>query len=319
MQIPYMSTEVGFPTTVSPRNIEKLVIKIALIRGFAPNEGDQRDGATLRLVHPPFPHQAPPRPSFRWGRGLLHVGLALVAVVVIFGTLAAVLPVADPQRFGEGVGRFAFFITLGALGVSVLGQTGRRAAAWAVGGLLVAIVIGVVVVVVTMAPDRGDAETRPLPIDDFVRADGVLRHPALGVSIPDPGASLQPMPELVRELTASTPGSRAWVYVDQSAGEAVMVFLVAELAADERFFTHFFEGIVHGQTEGIIASRMTLQERERSIRWNERRAHLYLVAGDMLHMRFDGFGLAGEEALVIFTSSMNPERFAGFAEEVKVP
>lgn len=270
-------------------------------------------------MHPQPPHQAPPRPSFRWGRGLLHAGLALVVVLVIFGTMVAVLPVADPQRFGEGTGRFAFFIMLGALGVSALAQTGRRAAAWVVGGLLVAIVIAVVVVVVTLAPDRGAAEARPQLTDDLVRIDGVLRHPALGISMPDPGASLRPMPELARELSESVPGSRAWVYVDETASAAVMVLVVADLAADEGSFTRFFEGVASGQTEGIVATGMTLQERERSIHWNQRRAHLYLVAGDMVHMRFDAFGLAGKGVFAIVTSATSAERFAGFADQVTSP
>lgn len=81
----------------------------------------------------------------------MHAVLALVAVVVIFGVLAAVLSVADPRRFGEGVGRFSFFVGLGALGVSALAQTGRRTAAWVVGSLIAVLVVGLVVVLVSVA------------------------------------------------------------------------------------------------------------------------------------------------------------------------
>lgn len=94
----------------------------------------------------------PPRPPFRVGRGLLHAALTLVAIIAIFGALMFVLPVADPHRYGEGVGRFAFFMCLGALGTSALAQTGRRTAAWVVGGLLFALVAGLVVVLVVVAP-----------------------------------------------------------------------------------------------------------------------------------------------------------------------
>lgn len=104
------------------------------------------------MMHVPSSPATPTRPPFRVGRGLLHASLTLVAIIAIFGTLLFVLPVADPHRYGEGVGRFAFFMCLGALGVSALAQTGRRTAAWVVGGLLLALVAGLVVLLVVIAP-----------------------------------------------------------------------------------------------------------------------------------------------------------------------
>jgi hypothetical protein len=109
---------------------------------------------TLPVMPAPSSPATSPRPPFHVGRGLLHAVLTLVAVIVIFGALLFVLPVADPNRYGEGVGRFAFFMCLGALGTSALAQTGRRTAAWVVGGLLGALVVGLVVLLVVIAPSR---------------------------------------------------------------------------------------------------------------------------------------------------------------------
>lgn len=272
-------------------------------------------------MQPPFPPPAAPKPSFRWGRGLLHAFLALVAIVVVFGIVAVVLPVADPRRFGEGVGRFSFFVGLGALSVSALAQTGRRTAAWVVSGLLAVLVAGLVVLLVVIVEDGGGAaqQPRPLPTDELERADGALRHPSLGVSIPDPGASLQPSPALAQQMVASVPDSRAWVYGDAIGGEVVIVQLTAGTAVDEPTFTAFFEGVVRGQTSAMTEAGMTADQRERSIRWNERRAHLYVVAGDAVHMRVDAFGLPGAETLAIVSAAPTADRFATLADGVTVP
>ncbi len=271
------------------------------------------------MYTPPYPPSTPPRPPFRVGRGLLHAFLTLVAILGIFGTLAVVLPVADPERFGEGVGRFAFFTCLGALGVSALAQTGRRIAAWVVGGLLVMSVASVVVVLVVVAPELGEATARPLPPDELVRVDGALRHPRLGFSLPDLGPSLQPEPGAAQQIAGSVPGSRGWVYADKDAREVVIVLLTADTSTSERAFSDFFEGTVRGQVEAMSAAGMTAEERERSFRWDDRRAHRHIALGDALHQRIDAFGLPGGESFMLFSTAPTAERFAALADGVRVP
>lgn len=239
--------------------------------------------------------------------------------MAIFGIVAVALPVADPKRFGEGVGRFAFFIALGALGVSALAQTGRRVGAWVVGGLLCALVAGLLVVLVTHAPSGGpEQRPRPLPTDELVRADGALRHPSLGFSIPDPGPGLLPQPALARQMEQTVPDSRSWVYADTDAGEIVIVMLTAGTSTSEQTFTEFFEGAARGQMNAMAASGMPTDERERSIRWSERRAHLY-VDGGALHQRIDAFGLLGGESLMLVSTASTGERFASLADGVTTP
>jgi hypothetical protein len=263
----------------------------------------------------PFARPLPPKPPFRWGRGLLHALLALGLVILAFAVVAAVVPVADPRRFGEGVGRFSFFVGLAVLGVSWLAQTGRRLAAWLVGGLVSASVVGLFVVVAVVAPKQGvESRARPLPSEDLVRADGVVRHPSLGFSFPDPGPSLQPRPDLARQLVATDPGTRAWMYADLPGGELVIVVLAADTASGEAAFTEFFEGTMQGQM-----AESNADVRERSIQWSDRRAHAYLVLDDTVHQRIDAFGLPGGETMVLVSAASSSERFADLAGTVRTP
>ncbi len=66
-------------------------------------------------------------PPFSWKTGLKHAGLA-VLFVVLLGLAALFLTydhVQDPEKLGEGVGRFAAFSGMLAIGVSWAWQTGR--------------------------------------------------------------------------------------------------------------------------------------------------------------------------------------------------
>ncbi len=268
----------------------------------------------------PFARPLPPRPPFRWGRGALHALLALGLVVLAFAAVAALVPVADPRRFGEGVGRFSVFVALIVLGISWLAQTGRKLAAWLVGGLLFVTLAGVGVLIAVVAPKRiAESRSRPLPTEDLLRAEGALRHASLGFSIPDPGASLEPQPALAQQIITAEPEARAWVYGDLLAGEVVLVMLTAETASTETTFTEFFEGTVAGQTAAMGNASVSSDERERSIDWSTRRAHTYVVIDGMLHQRIDAFGLPGGETMVLVSAAPTTERFAALAAGVRMP
>jgi hypothetical protein len=252
------------------------------------------------------------RPQFRWGRAALHAGLALVLTIAVTGTLAAVFDVADPRRFGEGVGRFALFMVLGALGVSWLLQTGRRLAATIVGGLLLALLVGVVVLVATMAPSADARRHRFLAAGELVRDGAALRHTALRFSIPDPGPQLTERPELAAAQFPQAPDLRAWVYGDEASAAVVVVNLAAGQGTDARTFEAFFSGVLRGQT-GVLEA----EQKERWVKWDERRAHAYTV-GATGHTRVDAYALPGGEALVLVSASPDAERFAELADGVKV-
>ncbi|MCH9684541.1 MAG: hypothetical protein K0V04_24105 [Deltaproteobacteria bacterium] len=256
--------------------------------------------------------------EFRLGRGLLHAGIAFVLVVVLTGTLAVVLDVADPKRFGEGVGRFSLFVILATFGVSYLSQTGKTLAARLVGGALAAVVLGTLGLITYLAATRTDDRPPPAPTADLQRADGTLRHPTLGFSIPDPGDNLDARPKLAKQFLPAREDTRGWVYGDENAGEVVVVILATDAAGDERTFKGFFEGMIAGQISSITQTGMVPEEQERSITWSDRRGHAYVVA-DPLHMRFDAFGLAGGEGLFVMSTATVSERFADLADGVERP
>lgn len=259
-----------------------------------------------------------PANDFRWSRALLHVGIAVVVFALITGALAAAFGVADPRRFGEGVGRFLVFMSLGTVGVSWLAQTGRKLAAIVTGGLLTALVIGLASAIAIVSLDRADAPAR-VPTADLARGGGTLRHPTLGFSIPDPGPNLAERPELASAQLPPTADSRAWVYGDEDSGEAVIIILASEAATDEKTFEEFFAGVVRGQTKAMADSALTADERERWVRWGQRRAHAYLVVAELIHLRVDAFGLTDGHIVVLATAAADGERFATLADGVQVP
>jgi len=259
------------------------------------------------------------RSEFRLGRALVHALLAVVLVAIVSGALAGVYGVADPRRFGEGLGRFIVFIGLGAIGVSWLAQTGRRVAAIVAGGLLTALVIGLVVVVAMVAPRRDREAQGPSPafVADLVRTDDALRHPVLGFSIPDPGPGLVEQPGLAKTLP-SGPGERGWVYADLASSEVFMVVLAAQMGSDAQTFEDFFAGVLAGQTGAAQGAAVKVEERETWVRWEERRAHAHVVLDGATHMRVDAFGLPGREGLVVVSASGDEGRFEGLADRVEV-
>lgn len=259
----------------------------------------------------------PDHSEFRWGRAALHAVLALVLVIAVTSALAAIYDVADPQRFGEGVGRLSLFMMLGAVGVSYLFQTGRRAAAGIVGGLMLTLLVVLVVATMMVMANR-DEPAEPMPAVELVREGSMLRHPTRGFSIPDPGPAFAPQPELAASQIPPTPDSHAWVYADTAQGEALILILDSGGATDSKTFEEFFGGVLRGQRSAMDDAGMAVEERERWVKWDDRRAHAYLVVSQTLHLRVDAFGLEEGEALVVVSSALQEERFAALADGVKI-
>ncbi len=253
--------------------------------------------------------------QFRLERGLLHAGLVLLVVVAVTATIAVAFDVADPQRFGQSAGCFAVFVTLGAFGVSYLAQTGRPLAFRITDGALVALVapFGLLACSTTGEPHQ---PSPPTPTSTLVRADGELRHPTFGFSVPDPGASLIERPDLAAQFLPSDGSVRGWVYGDEAAGELVVVATAA--ATDEQAFSEFFSGMMTQQLISVETAGMTADERERSLSGADRRAHAFVVT-DTLYMRFDAFGLPGGRAFYVSSMATTAERFAALADGIQRP
>jgi hypothetical protein len=117
------------------------------------------------------------------------------AVLAAGLVLAATTRVADPERFGRGLGQLACFVLAASFGASWLFQTGRRAWAGVVAGtaaaLVVAAAVAVLVLVARGAPAPGPPALTLEEAAPLVETEegGVrwLRHPHLGFALRHPG------------------------------------------------------------------------------------------------------------------------------------
>lgn len=192
-------------------------------------------------------------------RGLLFALLAVVAVVAAgFGTALLVRPVSY-EKFGEGIGQFAIFSAFAAFGASYLFQTGRRMWGWVTVSVYGALVVATVVAVIVVVERRGE-HPRPAPLTSAERAplrqvmeDGalLLRHPALGFSLPHPGPSFVAIDEAeLRRLARGMfePGMQVYGWFDETAGSVLVVGLMKDVGSREEL-EGFQEGFVQALRE----------------------------------------------------------------------
>lgn len=135
--------------------------------GDEPEAIDPRGGLAIHAGHPtPPPGEIPyagrvtePTRAFSWKQGLLHALIPLAFVMLVGGLLSGLGQVADPFRFGQGLGRASFFLMLVALGLSYLAQTGRRRLARVLAITLTVAVVGATIVglVALLATHRAGA------------------------------------------------------------------------------------------------------------------------------------------------------------------
>ncbi|MEM7160714.1 MAG: hypothetical protein AAF799_48200 [Myxococcota bacterium] len=260
----------------------------------------------------------PDRPSIRWGLAIGHAFLALLLVAVVTGTLAAILGVADPRKFGEGVGRLSVFFMLGGFGASCLAQTGRRTIALVIRIGMLLLLGGLVALLASVDASRGRDQPSALPSADLVREQGTIRHPVLGFSLPDPGPSFQEQPALATQLTNRAEGTRAWVYVDLEAGTMVTLVLASDVGRDRENFDGFFRGFVAGQVGSMEKELGPVEEKALALRWDERRASAHNVANGF-HIRVEGFGLPSGEGLIVMTLAGDEAQFTDLGDRVVRP
>lgn len=96
---------------------------------------------------------------FSWKQGLVHALVPLAYVIVVGGLLSGLGVVPRPYELGRALGRASVFLTLVALGVSYLAQTGRRRLAIGLGVAMAVVVVGgtVAALVVMLALARAGA------------------------------------------------------------------------------------------------------------------------------------------------------------------
>lgn len=267
---------------------------------------------------------SPPRPPFSWRRGLVHAALVLAVIVVAGAVLAGAGLVEDPQRFGEGVGRFAVAALIVAWGVSYLAQTGRRRAAWALALGTTALVAALIAYAFLSL--EGGARLAPAERADLalVNADDErwLEHPALGFAVRHPGPSFEPAPDVSAALAASDAeeGMATWGYVDRTTGEALAVMAVKGVESRKEL-----DGFLRGFRESLGRAGATVQREE--VAWTADRREIRLdlaldESGTRVSIRGLGAAALGPDRapflIAVLATTDDPARAATLVESLRL-
>jgi len=185
---------------------------------------------------------------FRWKRALLHGLIPVGAVVAIGIVLVAVAKPADPEKLGESMGTFVLFAYLAGCGISWLGQTGRRRAAW-LGGIALGLVMAAMLALGFIGPDHRTSRSMPgqdraALVERDLAGTPRLVHPTYGFSIRRPPASYHDSPDLVAQAGLTRdPRSQYYVYAESPPSNMVVVGLLTDLPSSREAFTAAVAGI----------------------------------------------------------------------------
>jgi hypothetical protein len=192
---------------------------------------------------------------FRWKRGLLHALIPFGLAIAGGLALLVVKEPVDPEKLGEGVGRFAFFMLLAGLGISYLAQTGRKKAAWLAALALVGGIGALAAVLATAhGPRRVHAADRAPLVDDGVR----LRHPTFGFSILRPPASYHEAPQIAAAMGIDDPDTVTYAYAETPPRGGLVIAIIANAALTKADFTRAIAGIRHGMDKAMAAQANTV-------------------------------------------------------------
>jgi hypothetical protein len=260
------------------------------------------------------------RPGVSWKRALLH-GLIPVAVAIGGGLIVvATADVADPERFGEGLGQFSVFAYLAGVGISWLAQSGRRRTAWIAGALLVAMVAALAIVAFAVGRRASEpltaAERAPLQVID----DGGQRrlvHPTLGFSVRHPGPGYQERPALAAMMgLGSDPAAQVFAYAEDPPADALIVAIIKDAGRTR----DGLDEMIAGLERGLAASAReqmpgaALQVDRREVIWTdaERVARVQIRVGDLATIRVDAHPVrpAGRAPFVVALMTMTTEAAA---------
>jgi hypothetical protein len=253
---------------------------------------------------------------FRWKRGLLHAAIPF-ALVIAAGLVAllATNPV-DPDKAGEGIGRFAFFAFLAGLGVSYLAQTGRRKAALWTGLGLVAVIAAVTVSVI--AASRGNAPKRLSAADRAplveIEAAGAhrLQHPTLGFSILRPPASYRDSPTMLAMMGPAIrdPDSVYYAFAETPPQAGLIVGVMSNLGESRAAFQHVIDGIRSGLADSARSQSETITYERNEITGSDAHleAHVHALFG-AIHIQVNAYSVhpQGRGTVIVSVTVIAPE------------
>ena len=230
---------------------------------------------------------------FRWKRALLHAllpfGLAIAGGLVLLLTKAP----ADPEKLGEGVGRFACFAFLAGLGISYLAQTGRKRTALTIS---LALLAGVGALAAVLATTHGGAHVRPADRAPLVDDGHRLRHPTLGFSILRPPASYHDAPRMAEAMGVHDADTITYAYAETPPRAGLIIAIIANAGGSRRDFEDAVAGIRHGLGQATAAQANTVPGAVQWLRDDitgddaHLAAHLHAVVND-LHMQINAYQL----------------------------
>lgn len=201
---------------------------------------------------------------FSWKRGILHALIPFAAVIALGLLVVAVKDVADPEKFGEGLGRFAVVSLLAGMAVSYLFQTGKRKAGWGVLAGFVLVIGAVAFVLFTIDP-RPEIDRRAL-IDDGV----TLRHPSLGFTLKRPPADFHDAPQLVKGMGDQGKDTVIYAYAPATPGVGLIIGVI--------WGTDHFDAVVRGVKRGLLKSGATWDDEQIGTDVAHLRAHIRTIS-----------------------------------------
>ncbi len=236
---------------------------------------------------------------FRWKRGLLHAlipfGLAIAAGLV----LLLVTDPVDPDKLGEGVGRFGAACFVAGLGISYLAQTGKqRAAVVASIALVAGIGVLVALIVVTKPPARAHATARDRAPLREVSIGGAphLEHPTFGFTLLRPPAGYHDSPALAATMGLQDPDTISYAYAEEPPQGG----LVVSVLLGDRDLPASVRGVRKG-LESAMTAQLGPEAKLRYVRdeIGVDEAHVYAVVNDALHLHINAYQLRDRDAIVM--------------------
>jgi hypothetical protein len=250
--------------------------------------------------------------TYSWKRGLLHGLIWVVLVIAAGGIIAASAGNADPEKIGEGTGRFALFALVLGVGISYLFQTGKRTLGWVAAAILFAGIAGLTVFAITYerepAPPLTASDRAPLELVE-VGGERRLRHPAFGFSILHPGPTFTMSPEMAGQMkkALNDPSTQFHAWADMGAGSILVVGLVNGRGTSREDLERTIDGFEKGMTEaagGKPAAGVVVKRESREVSWERRQARLHTtVTMDAVkaHVRVTAHGIepAGKPPAIV--------------------
>jgi hypothetical protein len=223
--------------------------------------------------------------AFSGKRAAKHAALAFVLVIVAGGIVTAAADVADPEKFGEGTGKFSVFAAALAFGVSWMFQTGRKVGAWSVIIGFVGLVAAVVVLIVSAPPYKRalDLARHRGPL---VRDGAQLRHPTLGFTVASPGAGYEENADAAR-MMGTGKDVQTYAYMDGDR-DVFIVEILAQPLDSCAAVTGFLDGAntaMGHKVADALATQLSIVDRRTIGSGTHCDATEHLAISD-LHVRF---------------------------------